>query len=351
MRQRLLTIGLFELSPLPGYTILIRSPGAFREGVTHGMPDTSRALDPRKFRDPRVTANGQERAVVALTHLRTLWFNTGSLCNITCVNCYMDSSPRNDALAYISLREFKTYLDEIAANGMDVEEIAFTGGEPFMNPDIIAMLGDALARGFKVLVLTNAMKPLLNKRSDLKSLHDAHGDALSLRISIDHYTRERHEEIRGTKTWEPMLAGLRWLAENGFSIAVAGRTLWDETDDQARNGYKALFRAEAIPVDADDPARLVLFPEMDADVDVPEITTKCWEILGIAPEAMMCATSRMVVKRKGAERPVVVPCTLLPYDDAFELGHHLADSATAVNLNHPHCAKFCVLGGASCSPD
>ena len=315
------------------------------------MPDTSRALDPRKFRDPRVTADGQERAVVALTHLRTLWFNTGSLCNITCVNCYMDSSPKNDALAYISLAEFRSYLDEIVATGMDVEEIAFTGGEPFMNPDIIAMLADALARGFKVLVLTNAMKPLLNKRGALKLLHDAHGDALSLRISIDHHTRERHEEIRGTRTWEPMITGLRWLAENGFSIAVAGRTLWDETERQARDGYKELFRTEAIPVDADNPAQLVLFPEMDADVDVPEITTKCWDILGVAPETMMCATSRMVVKRKGAERPVVVPCTLLPYDEAFELGHHLSDSAKAVNLNHPHCAKFCVLGGASCSPD
>jgi hypothetical protein len=22
----------------------------------------------------------------------------------------------------------------------------------------------------------------------------------------------------------------------------------------------------------------------------------------------------------------------------------------AVKLNHPHCAKFCVLGGGSCSP-
>jgi len=59
----------------------------------------------------------------------------------------------------------------------------------------------------------------------------------------------------------------------------------------------------------------------------------------------------MIVKRKGAEQPVVVPCTLLPYDRAFELGHRLSEAASAVNLNHPHCAKFCVLGGASCSPD
>ena len=45
----------------------------------------------------------------------------------------------------------------------------------------------------------------------------------------------------------------------------------------------------------------------------------------------------------------VVACTLLPYDPQFELGHSLADSVGAVRLNHPHCAKFCVLGGAACS--
>jgi hypothetical protein len=57
----------------------------------------------------------------------------------------------------------------------------------------------------------------------------------------------------------------------------------------------------------------------------------------------------MVVKRKGEARPVVVPCTLLPYDPQFDLGHRLGEAGGAVPLNHPHCAKFCVLGGGSCS--
>jgi hypothetical protein len=64
---------------------------------------------------------------------------------------------------------------------------------------------------------------------------------------------------------------------------------------------------------------------------------------------MMCATSRMVVKRKGEDRPVVMPCTLLPYGEDFVMGHSLAEAAGAVKLNHPHCARFCVLGGGSCS--
>ena len=53
-------------------------------------------LDPRKFQDPDITADGEERARVALTRLETLWFNTGTLCNLECANCYIESSPRND---------------------------------------------------------------------------------------------------------------------------------------------------------------------------------------------------------------------------------------------------------------
>jgi hypothetical protein len=93
----------------------------------------------------------------------------------------------------------------------------------------------------------------------------------------------------------------------------------------------------------------MLFPEMDAEVDVPEITESCWGILHKSPDSMMCASSRMVVKRRGADRPAVVACTLLPYDPAFELGATLAEASRPVALNHPHCAKFCVLGGAACS--
>ena len=88
---------------------------------------------------------------------------------------------------------------------------------------------------------------------------------------------------------------------------------------------------------------------MDESLDVPEITTACWQILGKDPNAVMCASERMVVKRKGADHPIVLPCTLLPYDPRFEMGRTLAEAQCEVPLNHPHCARFCVLGGGSCS--
>ena len=319
--------------------------------MPNGMLNDFVSIDPNKFQDPILTAKGEKRAVVALTKLQTLWFNTGSLCNITCVNCYMDSSPKNDDLAHLSLNDVTPYLDEIKAEGFGVEEIAFTGGEPFMNPNLISMLDQVLSRGFKALVLTNAMKPMSHKREVLLNLQKRFGSELSIRVSMDHYSKKRHEQERGANTWAPMIDGLKWLSNNDFNLAVAGRTCWGETDALARTGYATLFKKENISIDAHLLASLVLFPEMDAKSDVPEITVSCWEILGVAPEKMMCATSRMIVKRRGADRPVVVPCTLLPYDARFELGHELAQSAKNVHLNHPHCAKFCVLGGASCSVD
>ncbi len=306
-------------------------------------------MDPLKFRDPWVTLDGSRRAAVALTGLDTLWFNTGTLCNIACLTCYIESSPRNDALVYLTAGEVADYLAEIETTGLETREIGFTGGEPFMNAEIIAMLEAALASGRETLVLTNAMRPMRRFERQLVDLRARYGAALTLRVSLDHYSREVHEAERGADTWAPALAGLVWLAENSFSLAIAGRRLGDETEDAARAGYAELLAGLGITLDVNDPSRLVLFPEMDVTRDAPEITEACWGILSVAPDSMMCASSRMVVKRKGAGRPAVVACTLTPYDPQFELGHTLADALGSVQLNHPHCARFCVLGGASCS--
>jgi uncharacterized Fe-S cluster-containing radical SAM superfamily protein len=306
-------------------------------------------LDPRKFQDPRVTLDGSPRAVVGLRGLDTLWFNTGTLCNIACLTCYIESSPRNDALSYLTLDEVTAYLDEIAALGLTTEEIGFTGGEPFMNAAIIPMLEASLATGRRTLVLTNAMRPMRRFERQLIELRDRHGASLILRVSLDHYTQAVHEAERGADTWAPALSGLSWLAENGFTIAIAGRRLGAESEEAARAGYAALFAELGLRLDVNDPSRLVLFPEMDATRDVPEITEACWGILHLSPDSVMCASSRMVVKRKGAARPAVVACTLTPYDPQFELGATLSEALGAVPLNHPHCARFCVLGGASCS--
>jgi len=313
---------------------------------------------PQKFDDPEWTAKGERRASVPLVRLQTLWMNTGTLCNITCRNCYIDSSPQNDRLAYLSADDAAPFLDEALSLG--TREIGFTGGEPFLNPEILPILESALSRDLDVLVLTNAMLPMQRPRlkDGLAALQAAYGGRLTMRVSLDHFTQELHETERGAGTWDKALAGVDWLAAAGFRLAVAGRTCWGESESTARAGYARLFAERSWPIDATDTHALILFPEMDGTDDVPEISTACWGLLKKQPSQMMCASSRMVVKRRGADRAVVVPCTLLPYDEAFEMGATLAESATAdggmfnqgaVRLCHPHCARFCVLGGGSCS--
>jgi len=324
----------------------------------HGTRDDH--FKARKFSNPDRTAKGERRARVALRKLETLWINTGTLCNIECANCYIESSPKNDSLVYFSAEDARTVYDEIAELDLGTREIGFTGGEPFLNPDMIEMTRDALARGFKVLILTNAMRPMQRPKvkDGLLALQRDHGARLTLRVSMDHYSAELHDTERGPGSFDQSRDGLDWLSRIGFNVSIAGRTMWDEPEAEAREGYARLIAERGWPIDVNDPGQLVLFPEMDEKADVPEITENCWRILGMSPDSVMCASSRMIVKRKGAKEPTVLPCTLLPYDTAFEMGASLRESfgadggmfeQGAVKLCHPHCSKFCVLGGASCS--
>ncbi len=302
-----------------------------------------------RFADPLVTAEGEVRARVTPRFLTTVWLNTGTLCNLTCENCYIESSPKNDRLDYLSRQDVRAVLAEIQQQALPVAEIGITGGEPFMNPEILEILDDCLSAGFQVLVLTNAMRPMMKVANGLARLKDRYASLLTVRVSIDHFDQVLHEEERGRRSWQPTVDGLVWLARNGFRLHVAARTRWGETEHTLREGFAALFAHLEVDLDASDPTALVLFPELDDSADVPEISTACWGILGVDPADMMCASARMVVRRRGAAAAEVVACTLLPYEPEFSLGSTLTDSLQPVALNHPHCARFCVLGGGRCS--
>ena len=300
----------------------------------------------QKFENKNLTADNKARAFIESKKLKTLWFNTGTLCNLTCKNCYIESSPKNDRLAYLSFDEFKVFVNESIQNEMGTEEIGFTGGEPFMNKDILKMIKYSLDNGFKTLVLTNAMKPMMNNKKNLNKLNHLN---LSIRVSIDHYNKDKHEQIRGPNSWEPMIEGLKWLSENKFNYCLATRLMWDEDEETTRKNFKKFVDQYQLILDVENKSQLVTFAEMDEKQDTPEITTECWDILNKNPDTIMCSTSRMIVKKKGDENPSVIACTLLPYKQEFDLGDTLKESMKKIYLNHPHCSKFCVLGGSSCS--
>ena len=303
-------------------------------------------LSDNKFKNQKVTADGSNRAFIEARNIKTLWFNTGTLCNIECKNCYIESSPKNDSLAYLTFDEVKSFIDEAIDKNLGTNEIGFTGGEPFMNKDIMKMIDYSLRKGLKVLVLSNAMKPMLNRTKELIKLNHSN---LTIRVSIDHYEKEKHEEIRGKNTYDVMLQGLKWLNENNFNYTLATRLLWNEKEEDLRRNFGTFIKNNNLRLDTNSPKELVTFAEMDEKIDTPEITTSCWDILNKDPNDVMCSWSRMVVRKKNSKNPSVIACTLLPYADEFDLGETLTNSLQKIYLNHKHCSKFCVLGGSSCS--
>lgn len=302
-----------------------------------------------KFQDPYRTEKGEERASVTLKELKTLWFNTGSLCNLACKNCYIESSPKNDRLSFLTEPEVTVFLREIKDQSLPVGLIGFTGGEPFANPHFLQILSATLEEGFEVLVLTNAFRTIQKYFEELTVLRTKFGAKLHLRVSLDHYTPEIHEAERGPKTFDETMMNLGWLVDHGFIVSLAGRSLLKEPLPQALEGYQTLLNSREIKLRLELGQNIVIFPEMDPARNVPEISTDCWSILHKSPDDQMCASERMIVKKKGSSLPTVMPCTLLAYDEQFELGSTLRLSQKTVQLNHRFCAEFCVLGGASCS--
>jgi len=313
-----------------------------------GHPRDIETVLPQEFVDPNWTATGAPRAFVALHALETLWFNTGTLCNIACANCYIESSPRNDRLAYLTLADVTDYLDEIERELLPVRMIGFTGGEPFMNPDFLEILRETLSRGFETLTLTNAMKPMMRRIDRIATLAETYGAKFRLRVSLDDWRAEVHDTERGAGAFNLTMEGLAWLSGAGVTVEVAGRFLSSDGEAALRAGYGRLFSGRGIAIDSSDSQALMLLPEMIPFANPPEISEACWGILRKSPADMMCSNARMVVKRRNSDRPAVLACTLLPYEEGFELGATLAAANRPVPLAHKYCAMFCVLGGGAC---
>ena len=171
---------------------------------------------------------------------------------------------------------------------------------------------------------------------------------MPMRGSLDDHRAEIHDRERGKGSFAKATEGLRWLVSHGVTIEVAGRFLCGDTEDELRAGFADVLHAHGVKIDTSNRSQLVLFPEMHPEADPPEITPACFGILNVSPDSIMCSSARMVVKRQGADQPVVLACTLIAYDERFELGATLAEASRPVHLAHRHCSTFCVLGGAAC---
>ncbi len=299
------------------------------------------------FSNLLTNADGKKRAHVTLKKLDTLWFNTGSLCNISCKGCYIESSPTNKKIEYITLNDVKHYIEQILDLNLGTKLIGFTGGEPFLNPSIIDILDFTLVKNFKVLLLTNAMKPMINKSSKLIQIKNKKN--LTIRVSMDHYTAAQHELIRGKNSWIPLINGLKWLHQKNFNIDLACRILEGENELDMRKGFQELIKKLSLNIDAFNPSNLVIFPEMKINALTPEISEDCWSVIDKSKDTVMCSNSRMVVKKRDNPKPVILSCTLITNDKDFELGNNFKTAKDTTYLKHPYCSQFCVLGNSKCA--
>ncbi len=286
------------------------------------------------------TSQGEKRGYIDPQRLRELWFHCGTVCNLSCPDCFEHSAPGDRRLETICLNDVKAFIDDAVAMG--IEQFSFTGGEPFVVNEIVDILDYSL-RFRPCLVLSNGTQPLRKKLPDLLPLLQ-HPNELSFRISIDFPDQVRHDTQRGEGMFELAWQTLSDLHRHGFRISIARRREDDEDSATVENAYKKLFRSAGIP----EETKVIAFPNLAIE-DSPEITENCMETYH-SPEScakFMCAYSRMVVKQNGKMH--VYACTLVDDHPQYNLGNSLIEGATVrVTLGHPRCFA-CFAAGASCS--
>ena len=290
------------------------------------------------------TPDGSPRGFIQSYALDELWLHTGTACNLACPFCLEGSKPGDNRLQLMRFDDAKSYIDEALTLG--VKQFSFTGGEPFINKDMVRILDYAL-QNRPCLVLTNATEPLIKRLKQLIPLLDREHQ-LHFRVSLDHFDALKHDAGRGEGMFVVALQGLKALHEMGFSLSVANQALPGISPEDAAQKFMEVFQAAGLPKDLSR----IEFPEFyppESDVSAPQITQSC--MIDFQTENsrrdFMCAFSRMVVKIDGQTK--VYACTLVDDDPDYALGETLAQSLQVpVSMKHHRCYS-CFQFGASCS--
>lgn len=276
--------------------------------------------------------------------LKELWFHTGTTCNLSCPFCLEGSHPGDDRIQQITLEEVKPYLDE--AKKFGAEQFSFTGGEPFVNKEFVAILHYALDLN-PCLVLTNATDPLIKQLEEVGRLLDK-PNKLSFRISIDSYIEAEHDKYRGQGNFQKSLNTAKNLHDQGFHISIARLMLPTENTAEIDAGYRRIFVENGLPEDT----FIVVFPDFEkpnAHVETPTITENCMTTYQTeeSRKKFMCAFSKMVVKKNG--QLTVLPCTLVDDSQQYEQGGDLGQTIAQKIFLHHHRCFCCFKYGSSCS--
>lgn len=282
-------------------------------------------------------------AHVPLIALDTLWFQVaGTLCNIECTHCFISSSPQNRSHGMLSLADVERRLAE--ARELGVREYYFTGGEPFMNRDMLAILEVTLRQG-PATVLTNGMllRPEICAR--LGELFDASEYSLDIRVSLDGFDPQSHDAIRGRGVWDKVMDGLRNLAAAGLNpvITVTTAAVGIESGD-GRSRFLDLIRGFGFAR-----PRLKVLPLFR--IGAEEQRTRAyadWERIssemlqnGDAAK-LQCSSCRMVTS-KG-----VYVCPILIEQPAARMGESIGETLRPFPLQYGAC-HTCWVDGVTCT--
>lgn len=278
---------------------------------------------------------------VGLRALDTLWFQVaGTICNIECTHCFISCSPKNHSHEMMSLGDVERRLAE--ARELGVREYYFTGGEPFMNRDLLAILEATLRQG-PATVLTNGMllRPEVCRR--LRELFDASEYSLDIRVSLDGFDAESHDAIRGKGVWDRVMIGLRNLAAAGINPVI---TVTTAAEGVAGAEGRARF-LEMIRTWGFDRPRLKVLSLFR--IGAEETRTRAYEswerltgeITDDDASVLQCSSCRMVTS-KG-----VYVCPILIEEPAARMGETLAETMRGFSLAYGAC-HTCWVDGVTC---
>jgi molybdenum cofactor biosynthesis enzyme MoaA len=276
-----------------------------------------------------------------LRALDTLWLQVGgTLCNLACTHCFVSCSPSNHTHEMMTLAQVLPYLEE--AEELGVKEYYFTGGEPFLNPEIEAIVAAALERG-PVTVLTNGLLLDQARCARLAALSSASPYSLDLRVSLDGLDAERNDAIRGRGTYVRVLAAIRRLADAGLEPVLTVSEVSQETaTPAARERFLALLAALGVRR-----PRLKVLPLFQLGAEAARSSGyAAWQKLTERDGAegwdhLQCTSCRAVTEQG------VWVCPILVNEPTARMGERLADALESFPLGHAACWT-CHAYGVSC---
>jgi uncharacterized Fe-S cluster-containing radical SAM superfamily protein len=280
---------------------------------------------------------------VPLAHLDELWFQVGgTVCNLECCHCFISCSPHNHTFGFLTLEAVRAALDESVRLG--VKEYYFTGGEPFLNRDMVPILELTLGYG-PATVLTNGTVLRDEWLVRLRRAEEGSSYSLEFRVSLDGCTAVENDPVRGEGTFERTLGGVRQLVEHGFlPIVTVTRTRDDQDDGELFEGFVRLLKGIGY-----ERPRLKLLPTLRIGAEVQRqrgyraderVTPEMME--GYDAGLLLCNRARVVTDRG------VYVCPILVEASDARLGVTLAVGLRPYALRHRACFT-CYQYGALCA--